>query len=58
MLFTEGCCGVTRMDNKPVVLRIPAELFEAIEARANATGQSMTDVVLEALNEVYGNPQT
>lgn len=42
--------------NKPVVLRIPAELVEAIEAQAKATGQSMNDVLLEALDEFYGHP--
>ena len=44
------------MTNKTVSFRIPAELVEAIEAQAQATGQSKTTVVIEALAKAYGCP--
>ena len=42
------------MANKTVSFRLPIELVEAIEAQAEAKGQSKTNVVIAALAEFYG----
>ncbi|MDJ0704613.1 MAG: hypothetical protein QNJ46_15120 [Leptolyngbyaceae cyanobacterium MO_188.B28] len=42
------------MANKTVSFRLPSELIEAIEAEAQATGQSKTNVVITALTRSYG----
>lgn len=46
------------MANKPVSLQLPVELVEAIEARAKATGQSITKFVIAELAKFYGLPHS
>lgn len=46
------------MANKMVSCRLPAELVEAIEAQAKATGQSKTHVVIAALAKYYEWPHS
>ena len=46
------------MANKTVSFRLPSELIEAIESRAQATGQSKTNVVIAALTHAYGCPNS
>ena len=42
------------MANKTVSLQLPTELVEAIEAQAQARGQSRTDIVIAALSKFCG----
>ncbi|MEB3358317.1 MAG: PAS domain-containing protein [Synechococcales bacterium] len=45
------------MANRTFSLRLPAELLEAIEEHARVSGKTKTDLVIEALLQVYDVPQ-
>lgn len=46
------------MVGRTITFRFPAEIIEAIEARAKATQSNRTAVVMEALVQAYGFPST